>query len=178
LTYSFAKTSGILEGAEEIMKPKEVVGPGGRLVRPTQEVEVRWTVLSGEDVDKTQNTRFYILDSAEVRKNMVLGKSYADFDGIFGNHETSVYKWKLPHKSRSKLPISSLVPLELTVFPRTESRRSNAFRRASGRSTSRGAGRTRRGARGTTTTLCNDLAVCCECAQCSFWIAADAAGWR
>ncbi|KAF2115036.1 hypothetical protein BDV96DRAFT_687765 [Lophiotrema nucula] len=107
ITYSAAKRYKLLDQSETILKPKELRGPGGNLVRPTQELDLRWYLLSssGTHSDKHQSTRFYILDPPETKgikrsHDIVLGKDYADFEGIFGSQDTSVYRFRLPYRSR------------------------------------------------------------------------------
>ena len=106
ISREFIKKPGLGFHTYEALKQRERVGTAGRLVKPDQEIKLRWRP-SGSS--KTEVARFF-LDYNMENIDMVVGQSFADLDGIFGDIPVEAYTLRLPRKgnSRSKYPALSI----------------------------------------------------------------------
>ncbi|KAF2144254.1 uncharacterized protein K452DRAFT_306853 [Aplosporella prunicola CBS 121167] len=98
ISKEFVKKTGLESHTYENFKQRERVGPAERLVKPDQEIKLRWRP-SGSI--KTEVTRFFLDENME-NMDMVVGQGFADLDGIFGDIPVEAYTLRIPWKGNSR----------------------------------------------------------------------------
>ena len=100
ISRELAERADLLHEAQEVLKPRERPGRRGNLTRLRETVTLNW---HPEGTEKFTETVFLVADEADF--DILVGKSYTDFQGIFEDPNLDVYAFRLPwsRKTRGKL---------------------------------------------------------------------------